>query len=74
MPNENRPLVSVIVCVYNSINTIDECIASVLNQTERNLELVLVDDGSTDGSSDRCDNAAANDSRVRVMHKTNGGV
>ena len=65
--------VSVIVPVFNVVNYIERCIKSVLNQTEKNFELILIDDGSSDGSEVICDNFAGIDSRVRVFHQVNSG-
>ena len=62
-------LVGVIVPVYNGESYLQECIDSVLSQTFRDLELWLIDDGSRDGSGALCDEAAAQDTRVRVIHK-----
>ena len=62
---------SVIMPVYNSEKTLRESIASVLSQTCTDFELILVDDGSTDGSAVMCDSAAREDPRVRVIHQTN---
>lgn len=66
--------VSVIVPVYNTERYVARCIRSILAQTCTNLELILVDDGSVDGSGAICDSFAAADPRVRVFHKENGGV
>lgn len=66
-------LVSVIVPVYNSEKYLGECVDSIVNQSYRNLEIILVDDGSTDTSGAICDRYAQNDSRVHVIHKKNGG-
>lgn len=68
------PKVSVIVPVYNADKYLRRCIDSILSQTFADFELLLVDDGSTDGSPAICDAYAARDSRVRVFHKPNGGV
>lgn len=67
-------LISVIVPVYNAEQYLTECINSILNQTYTNLEIILVDDGSTDRSGEICDIYKEKDSRVRVYHKKNEGV
>lgn len=68
------PKVSVIVPVYNAEKYLAECVESILNQTIEDIELILVDDGSTDSSPAMCDAFAVRDSRVKVIHKPNGGV
>lgn len=68
------PIISVIVPVYKAEAFLKTCTGSILGQTFRDLELILVDDGSPDSSGALCDQAAAEDSRVRVIHKENGGV
>lgn len=70
----NDPLLSVIIPVYNSEQYLTECIDSILNQTYRNIEIILVDDGSTDGSGTICDTYAQREKRVRVIHQDNRGV
>ncbi len=67
-------LVSVIMPIYNAENYLSQAIESVLNQTFKDFELILVDDGSTDKSSDICDAYAEKDSRIRVIHQLNGGI
>lgn len=67
-------VVSVIVPVYNVRNYLKECVESIINQTYHKLDIILVDDGSTDGSSTVCDAFAAKDNRIRVFHKENGGL
>lgn len=67
-------LISVIVPVYNVEKYLTDCVASILNQTYRDFELILVDDGSTDSSGTLCDSLAQADSRVRVIHQENGGL
>lgn len=69
-----KPLISVIVPIYNSGNFLRECIESILSQSFIKLELILVNDGSTDQSGDICDEFAVIDSRVKVIHQKNGGV
>lgn len=66
--------ISVIVPVYNVEEYLPKCIESILNQTHKNLELILVDDGSPDGSPKICDEYAEKDKRVKVIHKKNAGV
>ena len=70
----SAPFISVIVPVYNVEQYLDECIRSVLTQDYQDLEIVMVDDGSTDGSGKRCDELAREDPRIKVFHKKNGGL
>lgn len=67
-------MVSVIVPVYNAVAHLDACVASILAQTHQGIDVILVDDGSTDGSGALCDEIAATDPRVRVIHQRNGGI
>lgn len=69
-----NPTVSIIVPVYNAEQTIGRCIESILNQTYTEFELLLVNDGSMDRSGFICDDYAARDARIRVIHKENTGV
>ena len=66
--------VSIIVPVYNVEKYLDECMESILSQTYSNLEVILIDDGSTDSSGNVCDNYKALDNRIVVIHKPNGGL
>lgn len=70
---ENKK-VSIIVPVYNIALYLDECVSSLAGQTYRDLEILLIDDGSTDNSGARCDRWAESDPRIRVIHKVNGGA
>lgn len=70
----NSPQVSIIVPVYNTEKYLRKCIDSIIAQINKDWELLLVDDGSKDGSGKICDEYAAKDSRIRVFHKENGGV
>lgn len=70
----NNPKVSIIVPCYKVEKYLSNCIESVLHQTYENWELILVDDGSPDRSGEICDNYAKKDNRIKVIHKTNGGV
>lgn len=68
------PLVSVVVPVYKAENALHRCVNSILDQSFSDFELILVDDGSPDNSGKICDKFAEGDSRVKVIHKENGGV
>lgn len=67
-------MISIIVPVYNVEGYIEKCIQSLMNQTYHNLEIILVDDGSTDGSGHICDIYANKDDRIIILHKENGGL
>jgi len=69
-----KELVSVIVPVYNVEEYLSRCIDSIINQTYKNLEIILVDDGSPDGCPKICDEYAKKDKRIKVIHKENGGL
>lgn len=66
--------ISVIVPVYNVEQYLERCVDSIINQTYTNLEIILVNDGSTDNSGKLCDKLAKKDERIRVIHKENGGL
>ena len=70
----NSSLVSVIVPVYNVAPYLEQCLDSIVNQTYHNLEIILVDDGSTDESGTICDRYAEQDSRIQVVHQKNKGL
>lgn len=67
-------LITVIIPIYKVEEYLDECVTSVVNQTFTNLEIILVDDGSPDNCPQMCDEWAKRDSRIKVIHKTNGGL
>ena len=67
-------LVSVVLPVFNVEKYLDRCLKSVTEQTYKNLDIILVDDGSTDSSSAKCDQWAEKDNRIRVIHKNNAGL
>lgn len=69
----NNPLISVIVPVYKAEAYLEKSVKSIINQTYKNLEIILVDDGSPDRCGEMCDEFAKKDSRIRVIHKANGG-
>ncbi len=71
---EKRPFVSVVIPVYNGERYLSAAIGSVVGQTYDNWELLVIDDGSTDGSAAVCDKYAAGDTRIKVWHQPNGGV
>ena len=72
--NENKPLISIIVPVYKVELYLERCIRSITSQTYKNLEIILVDDGSPDRCGEICEALAQNDSRIKVYHKENGGL
>ena len=69
----DKPLITVIVPIYNIEEYLPRCVRSIMAQTYGNLEILLVDDGSTDGTGQLCDRLGQEDSRIRVLHKENGG-
>ena len=71
---QTLPVVSIIVPVYNVKSYVGECVESLCRQTYTNLEILLVDDGSTDGSGEVCDEYAGRDERIRVIHQANRGL
>ena len=70
----NDALISIIIPVYNVEKYINRCLESVINQTYKNIEIILVDDGSPDRSGEICENFSKTDSRIKVFHKMNGGL
>lgn len=74
LENQELALISVIIPIYNVSRYLRQCVESVLKQTYANIEILLINDGSTDDSGDICESFAAQDSRVRVFHKSNGGL
>ena len=69
-----EPLISVIVPVFNVKDYLDQCLESIVAQSYTHLEILVVDDGSTDGSGAMCDQWASRDQRIRVIHQANGGL
>ena len=69
-----NPLISVIVPIYNVEEYLNRCVESIVNQTYQKLEIILVDDGSPDNCPRMCDDWAKKDSRIKVIHKENGGL
>lgn len=69
-----NPLISIIVPVYNVEEYLSKCLDSIVNQTYKNLEIILIDDGSTDNSGIICDEYSEGDTRIKVIHKKNKGV
>ena len=67
-------LVSIIIPIYNGEMFLDKCVQSAIDQSYKNIEVILVDDGSTDSSGEMCDNYASKDNRIKVIHKINGGL
>ena len=69
-----EPIISIIVPIYNVGKYLPRCIDSILNQTFKNFELIIVNDGSTDNSGVVCDDYTKKDTRIKIIHKSNGGV
>lgn len=69
-----KKLISIVLPIYNVENYIEKCMESVLNQTYKNIEIILVDDGSPDNCPIICDQYVKEDNRVKVVHKENGGL
>ena len=69
-----RPLISVIVPIYGVEKYLEQCLDSILNQTYRQLEIILIDDGSPDRCGEICDRYASQDSRIQVIHQSNAGL
>lgn len=74
MKTMNQPELSIIIPVYNASSTLSCCVDSILKQSFINVEILLIDDGSTDNSASLCDEFEARDSRIRTIHQCNGGV
>lgn len=72
--NMEKDLISIIIPVYNVERYLESCVTSVLNQSYKKIEVILVDDGSTDSSAKICNNLAEVDERIEVFHKKNGGL
>ena len=70
----NSPIISISIPVYNVEKYLCQCIESIINQSLIDIEIILVDDGSTDSCGGICDKYAAKDSRIKVIHKENGGL
>ncbi|MFI3213838.1 MAG: glycosyltransferase family 2 protein [Eubacteriales bacterium] len=70
---DNKIVISIIVPIFNSMDCLEKCVDSITSQTYQNLDIILVDDGSTDGTALLCEELAKKDKRIRVFHKQNGG-
>ena len=73
-PKRQGKIISIVIPVYNVESYISQCLDSIVNQSYRNLEIILIDDGSTDRSGEICDKYAAKDARIIVKHQKNGGA
>lgn len=72
--SDREDIISIIIPVYNVEEYLGQCLSSIVSQSYSNLEIIIIDDGSTDSSPSICDTAAINDSRIKVIHKSNGGL
>lgn len=70
---KKQPLISIIIPIYNIMDCLEKCVDSCINQTYQNIEILMVNDGSTDGTGELCDKLKEKDDRIRVFHKKNGG-
>lgn len=70
----DHPLVSIVIPVYNVLPYLDECMESILSQSREGVEIILVDDGSTDGSGEACESYSSEAMAIKVLHKPNGGL
>ena len=70
---KKQPLISIIIPIYNIMDCLERCVDSCLRQTYQNIEILMIDDGSTDGTGELCDKIKEKDERIRVFHKENGG-
>lgn len=71
---DDYPLISIVIPVYNVFPFLDECMESILSQSREGVEIILVDDGSTDGSGEACESYSSETMAIRVLHKPNGGL
>ena len=71
---EKEDLISIVIPVYKVEKYLEKCIESIINQTYKNLEIIIVDDGSPDNCPQICDEYSKKDKRIKVIHKENGGL
>lgn len=71
---DGKPLISIVIPLYNTSLYMDKCLDTVINQSYRNVEIILIDDGSTDNTGKKCDDWAKKDERIKVVHRKNGGL
>lgn len=74
METDKNDLISIVVPIYNVQDYLERCIQSIISQTYKNIEIILVDDGATDNSGKLCDEYLKKDERIKVIHKENGGL
>lgn len=74
METDKNDLISIVVPIYNVQDYLERCIQSIISQTYKNIEIILVDDGSNDNSGKICDEYLRKDERIKVIHKENGGL
>lgn len=74
METDKNDLISIVVPIYNVQDYLERCIQSLISQTYKNIEIILVDDGATDNSGKLCDEYLKKDERIKVIHKENGGL